>query len=356
MRILLAGGAGFIGSHLATRLLDQGHDVVVLDNLLTGRRSNLERLRAGRRGRRLEVVVADACRCRLPAGGFDAVLHLASAASPRHYLRHPLETLQAGSLATHRLLECARRSQARFLLASTSEVYGDPQIHPQPEGYWGHVNPVGVRAVYDEAKRYAEAAASAYARHYGVRVRIARIFNTYGPSMRLDDGRVIPTLIVQALRGEALTVHGDGRQTRSYCYVDDLVAGLVALLWSDVEGPVNLGCDEEYTVAETAERVLALTGSRSRVEFRPLPADDPRVRRPDLRRAIEALRWAPQVRFEEGLRRTVADLAERVRNGELDRLRRVRAGARRGGGSLSATPCPRVEPAPGLAYGRLARG
>ncbi len=318
MRIVVAGGAGFLGYHLAGRLLREGHGVLVVDNFLTGRRANVRRLASDPGGRLLEVVCADVSHLPALPGPIDAVVHLASPASPRDYLRWPLETLEAGSTGTRVLLECARDHQARFLLASTSEVYGDPRVHPQPESYWGHVNPVGPRAVYDEAKRYAEALATAFARHGGVTVRIARIFNTYGPAMRLGDGRVIPSFIMQALRGEPLTVHGHGRQTRSYCYVDDLVAGLEALLWSDVEGPVNLGSTGEYTVRETAQRIIALTGSRSRIECHPLPVDDPQVRRPDLTRARERLGWAPGVSFEEGLRRTVADIAERLRRGEQD--------------------------------------
>ena len=317
MRVLVAGGAGFLGYHLVQRLLRGGHRVVVVDNFLTGRRVNVERLRRGPGGARLELVCADVARLPALPGPLDAVVNLASPASPRDYLRWPLATLEAGSSGTRALLECARDHRARFLLASTSEVYGDPQVHPQPESYWGHVNPVGPRAVYDEAKRYAEALATAFATHEGVAVRIARIFNTYGPAMRLDDGRVIPTFVTQALRGEPLTVQGHGRHTRSYCYADDLVAGLETLLWSDVEGPVNLGNTEEHTVLETAERIIALTGSRSRIEFHPLPADDPQLRRPDLTRARERLGWVPRVPFHEGLSRTVADIGRRLRDGEV---------------------------------------
>ncbi|HET7250251.1 MAG TPA: UDP-glucuronic acid decarboxylase family protein [Gemmatimonadales bacterium] len=312
MRILVAGGAGFVGSHLCARLLEHGHDVVVVDNFLTGRWRNLEPMRRGPHRAHLEVQLQDVCepvRVRPPVA---AVLHLASPASPVDYLRHPLETLDAGAAGTRNLLALAHRDGARFLLASTSEVYGDPEVHPQPESYWGHVNPVGPRSVYDEAKRYAEAMASAWARHAGVRVRIARIFNTYGPGMRLDDGRVIPSFASQALRGDPLTVHGDGSQTRSYCYVSDLVDGLLRLLWSDVEGPVNLGNPEELTVRETAERIRDAVGSASPIQFHPLPEDDPRLRRPDVTRATTLLGWHPQVPFAEGIARTAADIAGRL--------------------------------------------
>jgi dTDP-glucose 4,6-dehydratase len=316
MRVLVAGGAGFLGYHLVQRLLRGGHRVIIVDNFLTGRRINVDRLKRSPGGADLELLYADVVHLpRLP-GPIDAVLNLASPASPRDYLRWPIATLETGSSGTRALLECARAHQARFLLASTSEVYGDPQVHPQPECYWGHVNPVGPRAVYDEAKRYAEALATAFAAHEGVAVRIARIFNTYGPAMRLDDGRVIPSFVTQALRGEPLTVQGHGRHTRSYCYVDDLVAGLETLLWSDVEGPVNLGNTEEHTVLETAQRIIALTGSRSRIEFHPLPVDDPQLRCPDLTRARERLAWQPRVGFEDGLALTVADIEGRLRDGE----------------------------------------
>ena len=312
MRVLIAGGAGFIGSHLTARMLAAGHRVTVLDNLITGRRENLAGLERAAIRRTLEIRTGDICRPPALEGRFDAVLHLASPASPRDYLEHPLETLEAGSTGTRNLLELARRDGARFLLASTSEVYGDPEVHPQPESYWGRVNPIGPRSVYDEAKRFSESLASAYARQGLVSVRIARIFNTYGPGMRTHDGRVIPSLVGQALRGAPLTVHGDGSQTRSYCYVDDLVRGLDSLLWSDVEGPVNLGNPEEYTVLETAQRILEATGSASSIVHHPLPEDDPRQRRPDVTRARERLGWSPEVPFEDGLRHTVDDLARRL--------------------------------------------
>ncbi len=312
MRILIAGGAGFVGSHLVGRLLAEAHRVVVVDNFITGDPENVRRLANGPGASRLELIAADVSAPFQVAPPLDAVLHLASPASPVHYLRHPLETLAAGAAGTRNLLEIARRSGARFLLASTSEVYGDPEVHPQPESYWGRVNPVGPRSVYDEAKRYAEALTTAYACHAAVTVRIARIFNTYGPGMRLDDGRVIPSLVSQALRSEPLTVHGDGSQTRSYCYVDDLVEGLLRLLHSEAEGPVNLGNPEEYTVLDTARLILELTGSRSPITHLPLPTDDPRLRRPDTRRASTELGWTPRTGFAEGLAATIDDIARRV--------------------------------------------
>ena len=316
MRLLIAGGAGFVGSHLAVELLSCGHEILIVDNLLTGRAANLHRLERANHGPRLDVRVMDACNLHEVSGPLDAVLHLASPASPIDYLRFPIETLDAGATVTRRLLDVARQKGARFLLASTSEVYGDPLEHPQTESYWGNVNPVGPRSVYDEAKRFAEALASAYAREYGLTVRIARIFNTYGPHMRIDDGRVIPTFISQALRGEPLSVFGEGSQTRSYCYVDDLVSGLEALLWSDAEGPVNLGSPEEFTVLETAQEVIRLTGSRSVVVHRPLPEDDPQLRRPSIDRARKLLGWEPQTTFRHGLARTVEELHTRLHDGE----------------------------------------
>ena len=317
MRILLAGGAGFVGSHLATRLLEQGHQLSIVDNLITGRAANLQALEMNHAGAHLDIRIEDVCALSRFDGPLDAVLHLASPASPVDYLRHPVETLDAGGTATRRLLEIAKAKGARFLLASTSEVYGDPLEHPQHETYWGHVNPVGPRSVYDEAKRFAEAMATAYARHHGTAVRIARIFNTYGPSMRLDDGRIIPTFITQALRGESLTVHGSGSQTRSFCYVDDLVSGLQALLWSDVDGPVNLGAPDEHSVLEMAHYVIQHTNSSSAVLHLPLPTDDPRVRRPSIERARHLLGWEPRTTLQQGIAHTARDLGERLRAGEL---------------------------------------
>lgn len=299
----MTGGAGFLGSHLCRRLLDEGMDVVCVDNLSTGRLDNVAPLRA-RPG--FSLLVADVA-VHLPADGpFAVVVHLASAASPPEYLRRPIETLRVGSEGTRRALELADRHGARFLLASTSEVYGDPLRHPQRETDWGNVNPVGPRSVYDEAKRYAEALTMAYRRDRGTDSAIARIFNTYGPRMRPDDGRVVSNFVVSALRGEPLAVYGDGSQTRSFCYVDDEVEGLLALLDSPLGGPLNIGNPSERTVAELAELVLELTGSSSPIEHRPLPVDDPTRRCPDITSASEQLGWHPQVTLEEGLRRTVA--------------------------------------------------
>ncbi len=303
MRFLISGAAGFIGSHLCDRLLEEGHQVIGVDNLLTGSMANLAHLEGRPNFRFLRH---DVCLPLEIEDPLDGVLHLASPASPRDYLEHPLETLDAGSRGTREMLELARRHRARFLLSSTSECYGDPLVHPQPESYWGNVNPVGPRSCYDEAKRFAEALTTAYRRVHGLRTAIARIFNTYGPRMKLDDGRVVPTFLDQALRGLPLTVYGDGSQTRSFCYVSDLVEGLLRLLFSEEPGPVNLGNPEELSVLEFARRILALTGSRSTIEFRPLPQDDPRRRQPDIAKAREVLGWAPQVSLEEGLRRTIA--------------------------------------------------
>src|SRR5881397_1702831 len=313
MRILLAGAAGFVGSALARHLLARGSQVVGVDDFLTGRRENISWVKGGPEGHAFSLVEADVSRSFRVPGRFDAVLHLASPASPIDYLRYPLRTLEAGSFGTRNLLEIARRDAAIFLLASTSEVYGDPLVHPQPESYWGNVNPIGPRSVYDEAKRFSEALASGYSRHAGLRVRIARIFNTYGPRMRCDDGRVIPTFVCQALTGQPVTVFGDGTQTRSYCYVDDLVEGLESLMLSDAEAPVNLGNPVEWTILETARRVIALTNSSSRIVFRPLPQDDPHLRRPDITRARELLGWTPLTSFDEGLARSVSYFEKRLR-------------------------------------------
>jgi dTDP-glucose 4,6-dehydratase len=308
-RIVVTGGAGFLGSHLCDALIDGGARVLCLDNFSTGHEDNIRHLRDHDR---FSVTVHDVTQYLSVSGDVDAVLHLASPASPVDYLRLPIQTLKVGSLGTHNALGLAKAKGARFLLASTSEVYGDPQVHPQPETYWGHVNPIGPRGVYDEAKRFGEAIAFAYHRTHGVDIRIARIFNTYGPRMRLDDGRAIPTFIQQALAGEPLTVHGDGQQTRSVCYVDDLIAGLMALLTSDLVGPVNLGNEHEVTVLALAERVIEVTGSGSRIEFLPRPVDDPQVRRPDTRLARDELGWSPTIDLDEGLARTIAWYRERA--------------------------------------------
>ncbi len=303
MRFVVTGAAGFIGSHLCDRLLAEGHEVLGVDNLLTGSRENIAHLEGHPRFR---FMLHDVCEPLEVAGPVHGVLHLASPASPKDYLRHPIQTLDVGSIGTRRMLELARGHGARFLLSSTSECYGDPLVHPQTETYWGNVNPVGPRSCYDEAKRFAEALTMAYRRVYGLRTSIARIFNTYGPRMKLDDGRVVPTFLDQALRGVPLTVYGDGSQTRSFCYVSDMVEGLWRLLWSDEPGPVNLGNPVELTVLEFAQRIIELTGSSSRIEFRPLPEDDPRRRRPDISKARRVLGWEPRVSLEEGLRETIA--------------------------------------------------
>lgn len=302
MRVAVTGGCGFLGSHLCEALLRRGDTVVCLDDLSTGQPANLTHLRSYPG---FEFIKADVSVAVDVPGAVDAVAHLASPASPPDYLRMPLQTLAVGSRGTENALELARRNDARFLLASTSEVYGDPQVHPQDEEYWGHVNPVGPRSVYDEAKRYAEAVSLAYRRTVGVDVGIVRIFNTYGPRMRPHDGRVVSSFIDQALRGEPLTVYGDGKQTRSFCYVSDLVRGLVAMLDSSGTGPVNLGNPEEWTVQELAELVLDVTGSASEIRYHPLPTDDPVRRRPVITRAMEQLSWRPEVTVEDGVRRTV---------------------------------------------------
>lgn len=309
MRTLITGGAGFIGSHLCERFLAEGHEVVCVDNLITGSLANIEHLRSHPR---FTFVRHDISHPLALAGPLDNILHFASPASPADYLRHPIQTLKAGALGTHHTLGMAKRSGARFLLASTSEVYGDPEVHPQREDYWGHVNPVGVRGCYDEAKRFAEALTMAYHRVHGVNTRIARIFNTYGPRMRLDDGRVVPNFIGQALRGEELTVYGDGQQTRSFCYIDDLVEGIVRLLACDCHEPVNLGNPHEVTILDFAREILELSGSSSRIVFRPLPQDDPRQRRPDITRARTLLGWEPRIGRREGLRRTLEYYRQRL--------------------------------------------
>ena len=302
-RALLSGGSGFLGSHVSERLLREGWDVVCVDSLITGDRTNVDHLRADPR---FTFVHADVSESLTIDGGVDAVLHLASPASPTEYLSHPIETLRAGSVGTERLLRAAIDKRARaFVLASTSEVYGDPLVHPQPETYWGNVNPVGPRSVYDEAKRFAEALAMSFHRAHGLPVRIARIFNTYGPRMRRDDGRAVPTFIDQALTGRAITVHGDGSQTRSLCYVDDLVEGLFRLLMSDHVGPINIGNPDEVSVLEIAERIRMAADGSSRIVFVERPVDDPERRCPEIALARRALGWEPTIELGDGLARTV---------------------------------------------------
>ncbi len=301
-RVLITGGAGFIGSHLAELFLDRDHDVVVMDNLLTGRLENIEHL-FGRPGFTFHDY--DVTNYIHISGRLDSILHFASPASPNDYLEYPIQTLKVGSLGTHKALGLAKAKGARFLLASTSEVYGDPLIHPQPESYWGNVNPIGVRGVYDEAKRFAEALTMAYQRFHGLETRIVRIFNTYGPRMRLDDGRALPNFMCQAIRGEPLTIFGDGSQTRSFCFVEDLIEGIYRLLQSDLKEPVNIGNPSEMTILEFAQQVIATTASTSELEFQDLPSDDPKVRQPDITQAGTLLDWEPKVDLEEGLTRTV---------------------------------------------------
>jgi dTDP-glucose 4,6-dehydratase len=309
VRTVITGGAGFIGSHLCDRFLAEGHEVLCVDNLITGSTANLEHLRSNDRFSFIRHNISHPLEI---DGPVDIVLHFASPASPVDYLRHPIPTLKVGSLGTHNTLGLAKLKLARFLLASTSEVYGDPEEHPQQESYWGHVNPIGVRGVYDEAKRFAEAMTMAYHRFHSVNTRIVRIFNTYGERMRLDDGRVLPNLMGQALRGEPLTVYGDGSQTRSFCYVSDLIEGIVRLLATDFHEPVNLGNPGEVSILDFAKEILELTGSKSTVTFKPLPQDDPRVRRPDIGRARALLGWEPKVSRTDGLRRTVEHFRQRI--------------------------------------------
>jgi dTDP-glucose 4,6-dehydratase len=300
-RALVTGAAGFIGSHLSEFLLDRGFSVVGMDNLLTGDLTNIQHLT----GRDFVFVRHDVTNYINLEGPLDWIFHFASPASPVDYLRVPIQTLKVGSLGTHNSLGLAKAKKARFLLASTSEVYGDPLVHPQREDYWGNVNPVGPRGVYDEAKRFAEAMTMAYHRVHGVDTRIVRIFNSFGPRMRLEDGRAIPAFFTQALRGEDVTVFGDGSQTRSLCYVSDLVDGIFRLMSSDESDPVNIGNPHELTIRQLAEKVIALTGSRSRIVTRPLPVDDPKIRQPDITRARTLLGWEPRVTLDEGLPRTL---------------------------------------------------
>jgi len=296
---VVTGGAGFLGSHLCDYLVGRGFRVICVDNLDTGSLQNVEHLR----GESFEFVNHDVTEQLEVEGQVDAVYHLAALASPIDYLRMPLHSLKVGSYGTHHALGLAKWKRARFLLASTSEVYGDPQVHPQPETYWGNVNPIGPRGVYDEAKRYGEALTMAYQRQQGVDTAIARIFNTYGPRMRPNDGRAVPTFVRQALEGKPLTVFGDGTQTRSFCYVDDLIRGLVALAESEEHLPVNLGNPREFTLNELADTVLRITGSKSEIVYEALPIDDPQVRQPDITRAKQLLNWEPEIELEEGLRR-----------------------------------------------------
>ena len=302
MRILLAGGAGFLGSHLSEKLLKEGHTVLCLDNLITGDLKNLNNIRdsAG-----FDFIECDVSRHIDVEGDIDYVLHFASPASPIDYLKYPIKTLKVGALGTHNMLGVAKKHNAKFLLASTSEVYGDPLVNPQPETYWGNVNPVGPRGCYDEAKRFAEAITLAYHRTHNIDTKIVRIFNTYGERMRHRDGRVVPNFIDQALNGEPLTIYGDGFQTRSFCYVSDLISGIVKLMGSDLNEPVNIGNPEEMSILGFAEKIKELTGSESEIVFKDLPENDPKVRRPDITKAKKYLDWGPVVSLDEGLERTI---------------------------------------------------
>ena len=309
MRAVITGGAGFLGSHLCEHMLERDWEVLCLDNLVTGNESNVSHLLSHSRFR---FGRQDVSRYIEVPGPVDAVLHFASPASPPDYLKFPIQTLKVGALGTHNALGLALAKKSRFLLASTSECYGDPQVSPQPETYWGHVNPVGPRGVYDEAKRYAEAMSMAYHRYHGLDTRIVRIFNTYGPRMRLNDGRALPNFLYQALRGEPITVYCDGKQTRSFCYVSDLLDGIYRLLESDEHEPTNIGNPQEITILEFAERVRALVGAQVPIKFHPLPQDDPKQRCPDIAKARRILGWEPKVTLEEGLRRTYEYFRERV--------------------------------------------
>jgi dTDP-glucose 4,6-dehydratase len=310
MRTVITGGAGFVGSHLCERFLANGHEVICVDNFITGSPVNVEHLRDSPRFRLRKHDISQPFEI---DDAVDNVLHFASPASPVDYLRHPIQTLKVGSLGTHNTLGLAKLHKARYLLASTSEVYGDPEQHPQREDYWGHVNPVGVRGVYDEAKRFAEAMVMAYHRFHGVDTHIVRIFNTYGERMRLDDGRVLPNFMGQALRGEPLTIYGDGSQTRSFCYVSDLVDGIERLLFTNFHDPVNLGNPDEVTILDFAKEIVALSGGKGEIVYKPLPQDDPRVRKPDISRARKLLGWEPRVGRHQGLQHTLAYFQQRLR-------------------------------------------
>jgi dTDP-glucose 4,6-dehydratase len=302
MKTIVTGGAGFLGSHLCDILLEKGHEIICIDNLVTGNTRNIEHIDSDK----FTYLKHDITKPIYFGDRIDYIFHLASPASPIDYLDLPIQTMKVGALGTYNMLGLAKEQRARFLLASTSEVYGDPQVNPQPESYWGNVNPIGPRGVYDEAKRYAEAITMAYHRYHRVDTRIVRIFNTYGPRMRIDDGRVVPNFIRQALRGEDLAVYGDGKQTRSFCYVSDEVEGIYRLMMSDYDLPVNIGNPDEHTILEFAEKVLKIIESDSHIVFKELPVDDPKVRRPDISRAKDVLGWEPVIGLEEGIKDTVS--------------------------------------------------
>jgi dTDP-glucose 4,6-dehydratase len=307
-RVVITGAAGFIGSHLSEALLEQGHSVVGIDNLLTGDLANIAHLR----DREFEFIRHDVTNYIEVPGEVDFVLHWASPASPIDYLELPIPTLKVGALGTHKALGLAKAKGAAFVLASTSEVYGDPLEHPQKETYWGNVNPIGPRGVYDEAKRFAEAMTVAYRRYHGVNTKIVRIFNTYGPRMRVNDGRAVPAFMSQALRNEDVTVFGDGRQTRSFCYVSDLVAGIIKLMHSKENDPINIGNPQEMTIEQIARLIIDMTGSKSGIIYKPLPTDDPKVRQPDITRARTLLKWEPQIPLEKGLGQTIAYFRQKL--------------------------------------------
>lgn len=310
MNILITGGAGFIGSHLCERFIKRGDCVICVDNFITSSESNIEGLLGNSK---FKLIVHDMSNPLRIKEKLDLIMHFASLASPKHYLTHPIETLKAGFLGTYHCLGIAKVKKAKFFLASTSEVYGDPKVHPQAEEYWGNVNPVGVRSCYDESKRGAEALSYAYMRYTGLDVRVARIFNTYGPNMLVEDGRVVSNFIVQALKGEDLTVYGKGNQTRSFCYIDDLVEGILKMAEADYQLPLNLGNPCEFTVTSLAEAVLKLTKSKSKIKYLPLPEDDPKKRRPDISKAKKILDWQPQVSLEEGLKRTIEYFEKKIK-------------------------------------------
>lgn len=302
MNILITGGAGFIGSHLCKEFIADGHFVICIDNFITGSKNNIKDLLDNPNFKLIDHDIANDF---FPSEKIDYVLHFASIASPKYYLSYPIKTLKSGLLGTHNCLGIAKKNKAKFLLASTSEVYGDPLIHPQIEEYWGNVNSVGIRGCYDESKRGAEALTYAYMRQHDIDIRVVRIFNTYGPYMQQDDGRVVSNFIVQALKGEPLTVYGKGKQTRSFCYIDDLIRGILKIMNIDYKMPINLGNPREFTIIELAKSVLKLTGSKSKIEFLPLPEDDPKQRKPDITKAKKMLSWKPEVSLEEGLKKTI---------------------------------------------------
>lgn len=312
MRILITGGAGFVGSHLCDKLLDEGHEVVCMDNLITGCIENIDHIRS----ERFRFYKHDVTEFIYVDGEIDVILHLASPASPIDYLQLPIQTLKVGALGTHKTLGLAKTKNAQYLITSTSEVYGNPLVSPQPEDYWGNVNPIGPRGVYDEAKRFAEAMVMAYHNYHKIDTRIARLFNTFGERMRLNDGRVVPAFIPQALKGEPLTVFGDGSQTRSFCYVSDTVEGIYRLMLSGVNEPVNIGNPYEMTILEFAHKIIEITGSKSKIIFQPLPMDDPKQRRPDISKAKKLLDWEPKVGLEDGLRMTIEWFKKRIKRGK----------------------------------------